>query len=540
MEREDPRIRVNQAGYRLTDSKRFVAACAGGRFEIRREAGGQAVYAGELAGPAADEASGEGVYEGDFSSLREEGTYRVFVPGAGESLPFRVDAQAYRSVTDALLKCFYFQRCGMELEAPYAGVWTHKACHLGLARVHGEEEVMLPQTGGWHDAGDYGKYTVAAAKAAADLLLAFETFPAAFGRTIGIPESGNGVPDLLNEVRYELEFLLRMQRPDGSVFHKVTTERFPALDAMPEDDAAELVFSPVSAAAAGAFAASMAMAARAFRAYDAGFSDTCLEAAVRAWEWLEAAPDRTGFRNPADIHTGEYGDETTDDEAYWAAAELFRTTGRDVYRDAFRSAFESARFPLYELGWADVGGYGTLAVLLTESGRIGADIRDRLLRGWMDRADELKARCDRGGYRISLTPDQYIWGSNMVLMNQAMHLIFASKFSGDSAYEDAARNHWDYLLGVNPLGLSYVTGIGARAVRHPHHRPSVGDGIEDPVPGMVAGGPNRNLQDEAAKRELQGRPPALCFVDDRDSYSTNEMTIYWNSPAVFVSACFEG
>jgi endoglucanase len=307
---------------------------------------------------------------------------------------------------------------------------------------------------------------------------------------------------------------------------------------MPEDDAAELVFSPVSAAATGAFAASMAMASRTYGAYDAELSAACRDAAVRAWNWLKAAPDRSGFRNPSGIHTGEYGDETTDDEAYWAAAELYRATGRAEYREAFHAALDSAAFPLCELGWADVGGYGTLAYLRLDPELADGATREKLLRVWLERADALMARCRQDGYRISLAPDQYIWGSNMVLMNQAMHLIFASRFSGNPAYREAALDHWHYLLGLNPLGLSYVTGIGERAVRHPHHRPSVGDGIDDPVPGMVAGGPNRHLQDEAARRELQGMPPALCYVDHPDSYSTNEMTIYWNSPAVFVSACF--
>jgi endoglucanase len=283
----------------------------------------------------------------------------------------------------------------------------------------------------------------------------------------------------------------------------------------------------------------MAMAARVYRPFDESFAGVCLGAAERAWNWMAEYPEAAGFKNPPDILTGEYGDAVVEDEKYWAYAELFRTTGRAKYHDAFRLAFDQAHFLLYELGWSDVAGYGTLAYLLTGQSATNTQIYDRLMRGWIEQADVLRSRCERDGYHISLKPDEYIWGSNMVLLNQAMHLIFAERFSGEARYADAALNHLHYLLGQNPLCLSYVTGIGSNAVMNPHHRPSVGDGIIAPVPGMVAGGPNRGLQDAYAKSALEGKPPAKCFVDHKDSYSTNEMTIYWNSPAVFVAAYFD-
>ncbi len=473
--------------------------------------------------------------------MRANGTYVVRIPGIGISYPFIVAQDIYNDVTDAMLKSFYFQRCGMDLEVRYAGVWSHKACHQGYGSVHGNITEQLPSSGGWHDAGDYGKYTVAAAKAVADLMLAYEFFPAAFERTMNIPESGNGVPDILNEVRYELEFLFKMQRSsDGAVYHKLTTKSFPGLSVMPEDDTAELVFSPHSYAASATFAAVMAMASRVYLMLDTSFAEECLKAAEKAWIWICENPTSGGFINPPDIHTGEYGDTVLSDEKYWASAELFRTTGRAVYHDAFQSALEQPDLLLYELGWADTAGYGTLSYLLCEHEHSNNITYQKLMRGWREQADKLRTRCDSDGYRISLTPDQYIWGSNMVLLNQAMHLIITTQFTGDDKYADAALNHLHYLLGLNAIGLSYVTGIGSDAVMNPHHRPSVSDGIFEPVPGMVAGGHNRNLQDEYAKGKLQGLPPAKCFVDHEDSYSTNEMTIYWNSPAVFVAAYFDG
>lgn len=541
MTQVNQQIRVNQVGYRTLDSKHFVVNGAGGLFDIIDQTNGNIVYTGALAGPFEDVSSGESVFRGDFSELRDKGAYSIRIPVLGTSYQFKVSQDVYNDLTDALLKSFYFQRCGMDLDARHAGVWSHKACHLAHGTVYGNQAEKLPSSGGWHDAGDYGKYTVAAAKAVADLLLAYECFPSVFERTIQIPESGNGVPDILNEVRYELAFFFKMQSPsNGAVFHKVTTKMFPGLEVMPEDDTAELFFSPISVTATAAFAAVMAMAARVYRSFDASFAEVCLDAAERAWNWLAENPESTGFKNPPDIFTGEYGDSVVDDEKYWAAAELFRTTGQVKYHEAFLSALDLAHFPLYELGWADVAGYGTLAYLLAGQNKTNNDIYHWLMSGWLEQADILRTRCESDGYQISLTPDQYIWGSNMVLLNQAMHLIFAAQFSGNAKYVDATLNHLHYLLGQNPLCLSYVTGIGSNAVMNPHHRPSVGDGIIDPIPGMVAGGPNRGLQDEYVKRALEGLPPAKCFVDHKDSYSTNEMTIYWNSPAVFVSAYFDG
>ena len=139
-------------------------------------------------------------------------------------------------------------------------------------------------------------------------------------------------------------------------------------------------------------------------------------------------------------------------------------------------------------------------------------------------------------FGVSLLPEDYIWGSNMDVMNRAMLLLLAARWTGRAEFEERAIRHWDYLLDCNATGYCFVTGFGGNPVRHPHHRPSVGDGAEQAVPGMVAGGPNRGLQDDAAKEHLAGRAPALCFVDHEDSYSTNEMTIYWNSPAAFVAA----
>jgi endoglucanase len=255
---------VNQAGYPLKGPKVFTAAEAG-EFELVEAESGGTLFEGVMSPLKEDRASGLVVAKGDFSGFEEAGRFFLRMKESGAVSPeFAVGERPYAALEKALLKCFYFQRCGMELTAEYAGPWSHGACHLAEAHVHGNPEEQYPQAGGWHDAGDYGKYTVAAVKAVADLLLAYERFPGAFAEPVGIPNASR-LPDVLAEVQFELEFLLLMQRPDGEVYHKVTTAEFPPYDCMPELDLAELIFSPVSDTATGSFAAGMALAARVYR-----------------------------------------------------------------------------------------------------------------------------------------------------------------------------------------------------------------------------------------------------------------------------------
>lgn len=530
-------LTVNQIGYPAPAPKSFRYAGPGGAFEVIHAATGEVAFSGETAPSRQDEAAGTPVSLGDFSGLTEPGTYRIRMNGETSS-PFVIANDPYADLHTGLLKAFYFFRCGCELKEEFAGPWAHQACHLAEGIVYGEPDRRRDSAGGWHDAGDYGKYTGPGAKAVADLLLAYELYPQAFRRTVPLPESDGRTPDVLHECRYELEWLLKMQdERTGGAFHKLTTKQFPALDVMPEDDLAELYFLPVSAAATGCFAAVMAMAARIYRLFDGAFADRCLDAAKRAWRWLLDHPEVPGFKNPADIGTGEYGDAQDLDERYWAAAELFRATGDEAFHEAFKR-LALQQFPKFELGWADMGAYGSLAYLLDGPENTDPALYARLKEELLTEADKLLAICSGDGYGISLTPADYIWGSNMVVMNRAMLLLMAFRFGGKTEYEHAALDHVHYLLGRNALDYSYVTGYGDRPVMHPHHRPSVGDRVTEPVPGLVIGGPNRGLNDDCMMEHLQGEAPARCFIDDELSYAGNEVTIYWNSPAVFVVSHF--
>lgn len=529
-------ITVNQIGYPVDGEKIAVFTGAGHDFQVVDVDHGNVVFEGKPGAPRFDKASGDTVHTGDFSEVHAVGRYRIEQGDGITSASFIISDKPYHELQQGLLKAFYYYRCGVELTEEYAGDWKHKACHTAEGIVYGETERRLDCSGGWHDAGDYGKYSGPGAKAIADLLLAYELYPSAFVSAIPIPESDGHTPDVLLECKVELDWLFKMQDiVTGGVFHKLTTLSFPDLDVMPEEDTADLYFSPVSATATGDFAGVMAMAARVYQPFDSAYAKKCLNAATLAWEWLVQHPDVPGFTNPPEISTGEYGDRNDKDERYWAAAELYRTTGNEEYHQAVLQLAQLS-FPKYSLGWADMGGYGTLAYLLNDEDQADRALYASLKEGLIAEAERLVKLSREDGYRISLKEEDYIWGSNMLVMNNAMLLLLAEYFSDDSSFADCALDHLHYLMGRNVLDISYVTGFGDRSVMHPHHRPSVGDHVADPVPGLVSGGPDRGLHDEYVVEHLQGKPAAQCFADHELSYSTNEVTIYWNSPAVFVTA----
>ncbi|MRN52668.1 glycoside hydrolase family 9 protein [Paenibacillus monticola] len=537
-EHEFRKITVNQMGYPVSGEKIAVFTSAEHDFQVIEKNSGTVVFTGKTGVAKLDKASGVTVHTGDFSEVRAAGHYRIEQNDGAVSASFAITDMPYNELQKGLLKAFYYYRCGVELTEDYAGPWKHKACHTAEGIVYGQPELRLDSSGGWHDAGDYGKYAGPGAKAVADLLLAYELYPSAFANAFTLPESDGIVPDILLECKVELDWLFKMQDSDtGGIYHKLTTLSFPGLDVMPEEDTSDLYFSPVSAAATGDFAGVMALSARIYAPLDAAYAAKCLKAALAAWEWLMQHPAEPGFTNPPEITTGEYGDEVDDDEHYWAAAELYRTTGEEKYHQAFQElALRS--FPKFSLGWADMGGYGTLAYLLNGEQHADSVLYSSLKEGLLTEAERLSQVSLEDGYLISLKEEDYIWGSNMLVMNNAMLLLAAEHCSGDSRFAVCAQDHLHYLMGRNVLDISYVTGFGDHSVMHPHHRPSVGDAVTDPVPGLVSGGPDRGLHDDYVVEHLQGKPAAQCFADHELSYSTNEVTIYWNSPAVFVVARF--
>lgn len=522
-------IFVNQAGYTADSVKRAVMPFECDEFSIV-DSFGNCKYSGKVEYFGYDEDSGDTVYTADFTDLCEDGEYRVTAGGKSSAL-FKIGDYVYDKVFHDTAKAFYYLRCGCGLDEKYAGVYHHGVCHNTPALVWSDRSISLDVSGGWHDAGDYGRYVTPGACAAAHLLYAFKMYPKVFEKLkLNIPEEN--MPDILSEVKYELEWMLKMQRSDGGVYHKVTTQLH-APFVMPEDDREQLYLFDVSSMATADLAAVAALACGVYREYDSDFSDRLFTAAKLSLDWLDRNPEFIGFRNPEGCNTGGYGQWGDVSNRYWAYAEMYALTGDMQYHDKMTSLIEKG-FPLTELGYGETGGFGSLAYLMSSQKKDEKTVA-LLKKAFEDHASKLKEISQKCGYGVAMGPWAYHWGSNMTVMKNGMIFAMNDYFNGGRSGREYAKRQLDYLLGVNALGISYVTGTGEFRCNYPHLRPAFADGIEECIPGMVAGGPNGRPADPYAIEVIkEGTPPMKCYADDTASYSLNEITIYWNSPTVFV------
>ena len=561
------KIYINQMGYHPDSIKTAVLAqCKNSDTSVPQAPGivqvctadGTCVSEKETTFFGYDEASGDYIWHADFTEITAPGEY-IIKSGDLTSYPFTIGTQLYSNLHTLLSKMLYFQRCGMELLPEYAGIFARPTCHLAPSVLWDEyvkckngelkEEDMqrLDIRGGWHDAGDYGRYSTAASVALAHILYAFRFFPEAFEKSLNIPESGNGIPDILNECLYELKWLLQMQNDEGGVYHKQCTLRH-ADFVMPHEDNDQMYLYPVSSMAVGDFAAIMALASRIYQPYNPDFAKQALDASLRSYDWLQAHPDFLGFYNPPETNTGEYDDISDLDERMWAAVELYRCTGEEKYLADAKVNFDKLAVTT-EYGWADISGFAAWALFEKELIAGKADICDcdntdlevnfkKVYRtALLTEADRILDIVNTSGYRVDLLPDDFIWGSNMVVLNRAMLLSTVSILENKKAYADATVQQMDYILGINAANYSYISGVGAHAFCHPHNRVTEADSIEETLPGYVSGGPFKTPADETAKEVLApNTPPMKCFLDRWECYSLNEITIYWNSPAIFTTA----
>ncbi len=541
-------IYINQVGFTKDSTKKAVLNFEAEEFEVKNKAG-EKLFSGKVTKFGTDKISGEETFIADFSDFKEEGSF-VVCAGDIASAGFTISDAVYHKLMKDVLKCFYYLRCGDALTKEYAGDYYHKPCHMSLATVYGTDE-KKDVTGGWHDAGDYGRYSTAGAVAVAHLLYGVRFFGNLLDVKFNIPsencEKGQ-YPDILSEVKVELDFLMKMQREDGAVYHKLTTFCH-APFIMPEEDKEELFLFAVSSIATADFAAVCALAYSIYKDFDSAYAGKLLAASQKAYEWLTENPKPLLFYNVEGSNTGQYDEAEDYSNRYWAAAALYEATGDESYyedvRDHKRKAADygdkHAGFGfqgdfLTCMGWAEVAGLGSLSLILK-----GAD--DELTKEIMTRfgseADRIAKVGTLNGFGLSMLPEDYIWGSNMELLKYMMILAVADRFvASKPEYKKAIHAGLDYLLGCNSMDVSYVTGHGEKAYKNPHLRPTAMDDVDKPWPGLVSGGPNRGLQDEKASELPKDTAPMKCYIDDVSCYSLNEITIYWNSPLVFVLAYF--
>lgn len=544
-------IRINQIGFYPNAPKlAIVVETSADQFYITTPDLKDTLYNGHLSAPRTWPYSEETVRQADFSDFITIGTFVVLVPGLGHSAPFDIKPRVHQEVARATTKAFYFQRMSIHLTEEFAGKWarpmghpdTEVFVHASAVSPERPEGTILSCPRGWYDAGDYNKYVVNSGISVYTLLSIYEHFPE-YSRSLetNIPESGNAVPDVLDEALWNIRWMLTMQDPhDGGVYHKCTHANFSGV-VMPHQATAPRYVVQKSSTAALDFAAVMAQSARIFRNFAVelpGLADSCLTAALAAWDWARHHPhtyyrqndNNTKFK--PSITTGEYGDSNDSDEFRWAAAELYITTQQDSFITAVNPlAVSSASVP----AWPSVGTLGLYSLAFHRK-NLTAAIDTTVLKNRLIRlADDLKAELSRSAYRVMLT--SFPWGSNAVAANQSMACIQAFKLTADSSYLDAAIANLDYLLGRNATTYCFVSGHGEKPPMHFHHRPSEADDVLEPVPGLLAGGPNPSQQDNCP-----GYPsnlPAKSYLDDFCSYASNEICINWNSPIAYIATALE-
>ncbi len=463
-------------------------------------------------------------------------------------------ANPYAGVLPAAVKSYYFQRAGVAIPERFGGPWARAAGHPDTAVLFhatsgraGEPEYASP--GGWYDAGDYNKYVVNGAFSTGIMLQLAEQYPRVLpDGAIDFPEAGNGRGDLLDELKVELDWMLTMQDPaDGGVHHKLTTLKFEGM-VMPDRATAQRYILAKGTAATLDFVACFAQASRVYaRAGEGAFAKTCLTAAERAYAWAVAHPD-VAFRNPPDVHTGEYGDDDFRDERQWALAELYVTTQNDEYLRTLLAGHAPLRIR-FQAGESWVGQMSNLAAysLLSQPAseddaefEVPADLRALVRDQVITLADSLLAVADTSAFHQPI--NDWHWGSTSDVLGAAMVAANAYRLTAEPKYLAAVRDWTDWVFGYNATGHCYVTGFGESPPMNIHHRPSAADGVAAPVPGFIVGGPNTYQQDTTNNVVYPVPPhvqPMRSYVDVEESYASNEVCLNWNAPLVYVLGFLE-
>ena len=548
-------IRLSQIGFYPNAPKTGIILTGAGNVFYIRSVGNKTVFTGQLKSSVNPDFAGNLTRVANFSTLRKPGKYVLVVPGVGSSWPFEIKQSVHREIAAAAIKAYYFMRASVPLDEKYAGKWHRPEGHPDTAVIiHSSAgtQKRLPGTvisspRGWYDAGDYNKYIVNSGISTSTLLSLYEDFPV-YMKTVklNIPESGNGLPDVLNEVLWNLRWMLTMQDPnDGGVYHKLTNAAFDKME-MPDKGTAPRYVVKKGTAATLDFAAVMAQASRILSRFPRelpGLADSCLAEANKAWEWANKNPDviydqnaMNKVFNPA-ITTGDYGDRILNDEFIWAASELYVTTKNAQFLKDVNLVPDN-RMPVPTWSQVRLLGYYTLIKNVSQL-NINAPIklpalRERLLAA----ADDLVSGADETAYQTVMDKSirNFGWGSNSVAANQGVLLIQAYKLSKNAKYLNYAVSNLDYLLGRNGTGYSYLTGYGSKTPMHPHHRPSVSDGIVDPIPGLLVGGPNPGMQDHI---QIPSKVPDEAYIDDDRAYAVNEIAINWNAPFAYLANALE-
>ncbi len=509
---------------------------------------------------AIDSTSGDKVWYFDFSKLTEDGSYYILDKENNyASFPFSVSEDVYKNALKHAFRTFFYQRAGFAKEKPYAEEgWVDSASHIGKGQDTECRNFLdkdNPATekdvhGGWYDAGDYNKYTNWTADYIHYLLLAYEENPSAWTDDCNIPESGNGIPDIIDEVKFGLEHLLRLQFEDGSLIAVVgvshgcppSTGKDPSYWGGPS----------TSATLSGAMA--YAYGAKVLKEFDADFAQKLEKAAIQAWNWAKKNPDVLFYNNSAEHGTQGLaaGQQEVDDLAriekkIHASMRLFDLTKKEEYKQFFEENYTQARMIAWQLvfpfGEANQDMLLYYSKLPDANEKIASQIQSIYKKG-VDTIYNLFAIRDQTDAYFAYQKD-YVWGSNGTKSKQGniYHNLITYDISPtteiETNFKNLAARYIHYLHGVNPLNFCYLTNMNSRgaskSVTEVYHEwfqegsekwDKAGVSTYGPAPGFIVGGPNPAYSWDA------------CCPDDCDSEANNakcfelDVSVITNQPAL--------
>ncbi len=487
-------------------------------------------------------ASGSRVSTLDLDTVYLPGEYRVTIPSHGllGNAAIRIgDApQETRRHRDDAWGTFYW------ITNTEHGPYPDAHLQDMAAPVFGQRGLVQDVSGGWFDAGDYGKYTVNGAYSVGLMLLTGLLAPEVLNHRIEPLAGGTqDWPDWLDIAAVELDWLLKMQSADGGVHHKAATRDWPGLDVKPQDDTDVKWIMPVSSTATADFAAVMALAAVVFQALPGSEAATRAQryrdAAGKARVWLQRNPGLVMIEASYDgnDYGGPYTDHSDADERFfadaaWAALTRERRAIASVEGQILDRRAVLNNDPDLYWGGVDLLGFWALKAMEEDlspgAGQAVDDVLRQVARQWHDKKQASFWSVPHGD------AEDLPWGSNGMLATRGWHWLLWAHVSGDEVFVTPARDLRHWFFGRNPLGQTFVTGQGERDARNPHFRPTVSGAIALPD-GFLVGGPNSGVSDSVAEA-LRDQPPMLRYVDHRDSFSTNEVAINWQAPwALYLS-----
>jgi len=653
-------VEVNQVGYYPNGKKVATVVLSDGDtqkydYEIK-DASGKTVYSGTTDGNTQYDKSGAWDYtqQIDFTDFTTEGKGYTLTVAGKTSLPFDIDKNLYEKYNEKSMLTYalnyFYQNRAMDTDDQYipspqtvdgssktlgrkdSNHWPNDTAYIADKWVYiytskPSYSQSIDVSGGWFDAGDYGKYVVNGGISLWTLMNMYERSKMVgkadkFGddsSVMTIPENKNGIPDILDECKIELDFFLKMIRDDGMVYHKAHDYKWTGLAVAPydqnengkENKAPMRIVKPVTYAATLNASAAFAQAARLFKDYDAAYAKAMEDAAIKTYaaaqknykpftSWGGDTKGEGGISAdimyaPLDQNKGggPYGDTEVSDEFYWAACELYITTGDKTYYDELMkygtNAYGTDNAKALEISTTLVGGENNGSFSLFTWGTLNSvgsislyvNSQDMLDKGLLtqDEVNTLKAQVlkaadsvlevqNKSAYGIPYVGHDYDttvwkydaasgkgesqtlsleggyeWGSNSMVINNSMALALAYDASKDVKYIDGVTTAMDYLMGRNPLEQGYVTGYGEHPTKYPHHRFWSGQLNSNDFPyapyGVLSGGPNSNMEDPMVQGQgykVGSIAPMKCYLDNVEAWSVNECTINWNSPLCWVAS----